>query len=150
MAAHQTSLSLGISRQEHWSGLPLRSPFLFTAKYFTVQTGATSSWLTDTFLSPFPLSTRLTAYTNTLDEDVFLFLLYVLSWGCSSVHTHTNESHIPISKSHSSLSVVSLCLWSCRNSPTAFSAASGTGKNEKSLLWGRHLTFGPTARIQMR
>ena len=26
MAAHQTPLSLGFSRQEHWSGLPFPSP----------------------------------------------------------------------------------------------------------------------------
>ena len=26
MAAHQASLSLGLSRQEHWSGLPFPSP----------------------------------------------------------------------------------------------------------------------------
>ena len=26
MAAHQASLSLGFSRQEHWSGLPFPSP----------------------------------------------------------------------------------------------------------------------------
>ena len=26
MAAHETSLSLGFSRQEHWSGLPFPSP----------------------------------------------------------------------------------------------------------------------------
>ena len=26
MAAHQAPLSLGFSRQEHWSGLPFRSP----------------------------------------------------------------------------------------------------------------------------
>ena len=32
MAAHQAPLSLGFSRQEHWSGLPLPSPHL-TAKF---------------------------------------------------------------------------------------------------------------------
>ena len=31
MAAHQASLSLGFSRQEHWSGLPLPSPALHSA-----------------------------------------------------------------------------------------------------------------------
>ena len=38
MAAHQAPLSLGFSRQEHWSGLPFPSPmpsncFLLQAKY---------------------------------------------------------------------------------------------------------------------
>ena len=29
-AAHQAPLSLGFSRQEHWSGLPFPSPILYT------------------------------------------------------------------------------------------------------------------------
>jgi len=29
MAAHQAPLSLGFSRQEHWSGLPFPSPIYF-------------------------------------------------------------------------------------------------------------------------
>ena len=31
-AAHQAPLSMGFSRQEYWSGLPLPSPMLFTRK----------------------------------------------------------------------------------------------------------------------
>ena len=33
MAAHQTLLSLGFSRQEHWSGLPLPSPMQESEKW---------------------------------------------------------------------------------------------------------------------
>ena len=40
-AAHQAPLSLGFSRQEHWSGLPFPSPNLkqekFTSRYITVK-----------------------------------------------------------------------------------------------------------------
>ena len=104
--------------------------------------------ITDIFLSPFPLSARLPANTNTLDGELFLFLTHPLGGALPSVHT--DESHIHAGKSHSPLSAVSLCLWSYRNPPTAFAVASGTGKNGKSLLWGRHLTFGPAARIQTR
>ena len=39
-AAYQASLSMGFSRQEYWSGLPLPSPFLLlSAKQFTDQLG---------------------------------------------------------------------------------------------------------------
>ena len=31
-AAHQAPLSMGVSRQEYWSGLPVPSPYLNTIK----------------------------------------------------------------------------------------------------------------------
>ena len=35
-AAYQAPLSLGFSRQEYWSGLPLPSPFPMLGKFFTI------------------------------------------------------------------------------------------------------------------
>ena len=34
MAAHQAPLSVGFSRQEHWSGLPFPSPKWYIRTYF--------------------------------------------------------------------------------------------------------------------
>ena len=40
MAVHQAPLSLGFSRQEHWSGLPFPSPtvdwYIYTVEYYSV------------------------------------------------------------------------------------------------------------------
>ena len=45
-AAYQAPLSVGFSRQEYWSGVPLPSPLLEAniAKYSSVDGQASSSW----------------------------------------------------------------------------------------------------------
>ena len=44
MAAHQTPLSLGFSRQEHWSGLPFPSPMHESEKWKWSRSVVSDSW----------------------------------------------------------------------------------------------------------
>ena len=44
MAAHQASLSLGFSKQEHWSGLPFLSPVYESEKWKWSRSVVSDSW----------------------------------------------------------------------------------------------------------
>ena len=44
-AAHQAPLSMGFSRQEYWSGVPLPSPYLLAVRPTSPLSLATTNWL---------------------------------------------------------------------------------------------------------
>ena len=54
-AAYQAPPSMGVSRQEYWSGVPLPSPFLYTSNFKNVsfQHYATIWWPTKNVVTPF-------------------------------------------------------------------------------------------------
>ena len=54
-AAYQTPLSMGFSRQEYWSGLPMPSPLYFTKKNLNWLLSQSSSWIGHVLLSSWPL-----------------------------------------------------------------------------------------------
>ena len=53
--------------------------------------------VTDIFLSPFPLSARLPANTNTLDGELFLFFTHPLGGALPSTHTQMSLTSTPAS-----------------------------------------------------
>ena len=72
-AAHQAPPSMGFSRQEHWSGVPLPSPKLSLVMYKSKQ----GQWTIQTSLRLLLRDSVIRCFTATKFLRTFLFLLWI-------------------------------------------------------------------------
>ena len=83
MAAHQTPLSLGFSRQEHWSELPFPSPMHESEKWKwsrSVVSDSATPW-TAAYQAPPSMGFSRQEYWSSVPELGYLFDCFLVSWG---------------------------------------------------------------------
>ena len=89
MAAHQALPSLGFSRQEHWSGVPLPSPSCIAGRFFTV-------WATKEVSRRMMFKSRslwLPSLLYQLGSHIYIYI-YVASKSTEKLHIYRRLSYI--------------------------------------------------------